>query len=166
MAGNFLEQLIAEWYEFKGYIVRRNEVVGELPKGGHECELDIIAFDPVKEHLIHIEPSTDASSWGKREKRYKKKFEAGRKYIPGLFKGLRIPSKIEQIAVLAFGSKRNFSTLAGGKIILLSEILEEIFNVLKSRPIRSRLVPEKYPILRTLHFVVGYRDRLREVLYT
>jgi len=31
---NFLEQLAAEWYEFRGYFVRRNVRVGPRPKGG------------------------------------------------------------------------------------------------------------------------------------
>jgi len=33
---NHLEQLVAEWLEFKGYFVRRNVKVGKLPRGGHE----------------------------------------------------------------------------------------------------------------------------------
>ena len=44
MAINFLEQLIAEWYEYRGYFVRRNVLVGRRLKGGYECELDIVAF--------------------------------------------------------------------------------------------------------------------------
>ena len=28
MAHNFLEQLVAEWYEYQGYFVRRNVMVG------------------------------------------------------------------------------------------------------------------------------------------
>ena len=44
MAVNFLEQLVAEWYEYRGYFIRRNVWVGKLAKGGYECELDIIDF--------------------------------------------------------------------------------------------------------------------------
>ena len=39
MAGNHLESLVAEWYEFRGYFVRRNIRVGKRSKGGYECEL-------------------------------------------------------------------------------------------------------------------------------
>lgn len=35
---NFLEQLVAEWYEFRGYFVWRNINVGPRPKGGFESE--------------------------------------------------------------------------------------------------------------------------------
>ena len=46
MPGNHLESLVAEWYEFRGYFVRRNVPVGKRPKGGYDCELDIVAFHP------------------------------------------------------------------------------------------------------------------------
>jgi hypothetical protein len=100
MSINFLEQLIAEWYELQGYFIRKNVLVGRLARGGHECELDIVAFHPGKKHLVHIEALMDASSWAEREKRFKKKFDAGRKHIPILFNGLDIPTNIDQIAVL------------------------------------------------------------------
>ncbi len=69
MATNYLEQLIAEWYEYKGYYVRRNLLVGKRVKGGFECELDVVTFNPKAKHLVHIEPSMDANSWAEpREK--------------------------------------------------------------------------------------------------
>jgi hypothetical protein len=112
---DFLEQLASEWYEFRGYFVRRNVRVGPRPKGGHECELDVVAFHPKRKHLVHIEPSMDADSWAQREKRYVKKFDAGKKYIPGLFEGLDLPLEIEQVALLVFGSSQDEPTLAAGK---------------------------------------------------
>ena len=99
MANNYLEQLTAEWYEYQGYFVRRNVRAGKLPKGGYECELGVVAINPESEHLVHIEASMDAWSWKEREKNYVKKFQAGKKHIPGLFKGLNVPSKIDQIAL-------------------------------------------------------------------
>jgi len=164
MASNFLEQLIAEWYQLRGYFIRRNVWVGKRPKGGYECELDIVAFHPGEKHLVQIEPSMDASSWADRERRYKKKFEAGRKYIPSLFKHLDIPKKIDQIAVLVFASKQNRDTLAGGKLILGNELLEEIFADLQSRSIYSKTIPEQFPILRALQFVAQYRKEICTIL--
>lgn len=84
---NFLEQTVAEWYDFRGYFVRRNVNVGLRPAGGYESELDVVAFDPISNHLVHIEASMDADSWKTREVRFKKKFDAGRKHVPTLFKG-------------------------------------------------------------------------------
>jgi hypothetical protein len=62
MAKNFLEQLLVEWYELQGYFTRKNVLVGKREKGGYECELDVVAFHPAKNHLVHLEASMDASS--------------------------------------------------------------------------------------------------------
>lgn len=156
MATNFLEQLISEWYEYRGYFVRRNVWVGKRAKGGYECELDIVAFHPGEGRLVQLEPSMDAASWAQREKRYQKKFEAGRKYIPSLFEGVRIPTEIDQIAVLVFASKRNRGTVGGGKILLVGELLEQIFDVIQRTSIYSSAIPEQFSILRTLQFVAEY----------
>jgi hypothetical protein len=164
MAKNFLEQLIAEWYEIQGYFIRKNVLVGKRPKGGYECELDVVAFHPSKKHLVHIEPSMDASSWAEREKRFEKKFDAGRKYIPLLFNGLDIPGNINQIAVLVFASKQKRDTLAGGKLILGNELLEIIFADLQSRSIYSQTIPEQFPILRAFQFVAQYRKEVCSIL--
>jgi hypothetical protein len=164
MATNYLEQLVAEWYEHKGYFIRRNVNVGKRKKGGFECELDIVGFHPTKKHLVQVEPSVDASSWAERERRYRKKFEAGRKYIPSLFEGFTLPEEIEQIAVFAYASKKTHETLAGGKIVLMTDLLEEIFNELRSRSILSSSIPEQQPILRTLQIVAHYRKNFCRIL--
>jgi len=160
MGANHLEQLIAEWYEFQGYFVRRNIHVGKRQKGGYECELDIVAFHPTEGRLVHIEPSLDADSWEKREARYQKKFTAGQKYIPKLFDGFDLPREIEQIAVLAFASKVNHKTLAGGTVVLVSDILKEIVRGLEGRRIEANAVPEQFPLLRTIQFIVQYKKHL------
>ena len=165
MTSNFLEQFVAEWYEYRGYFLRRNVYVGKLPKGGYECELDIVAFHPSNNHLVHIEPSGDADSWKNRERRFKKKFDAGIKYIPSLFEGFTLPSEIDQIAVLIFASKKNHLTVGGGKVILVSELLEEIFSELKFTSTYSNVVPEQLPIMRTLQFVAQYRNRISGILF-
>jgi hypothetical protein len=155
---NYLEELVAEWYEFRGYFVRRNVLVGKRAKGGYEGELDVVAFHPGTRHLVHIEPSMDALAWDKRETRFRKKFEAGQKYIPGLFAGLNVPKKVEQIALLQFASKRNRSSVGGGKLLLVSELLVEILTELREKRVASNAVPEDKPILRTLQFVAENRE--------
>ena len=164
MANNFLEQLVAEWYEYRGYFVRRNIAVGRRTKGGYECGLDIVALDPVRRHLVHIEPSMDAESWEKRERSFRKKFEAGLRYIPGLFPGLDLPEEIEQIAIFAFASRVNHPTLAGRKVLLVSDLMREIIEDLSDKKIVSAAVPEHHPILRTLQFVVEYRKKVFDAL--
>jgi len=164
MAKNFLEQLLAEWYELQGYFIRKNVLVGKRPKGGYECELDVVAFHPGKKHLVHVEASMDAASWNDREERFKKKFEAGRKYIPNLFKDLDIPTNIDQIAVLVFASKQNRNNIAGGKLILGNELLEHIFIELRNRSIYAQTIPEQFPILRAFQFVAQYRKEVCSIL--
>jgi hypothetical protein len=164
MPNNFLEQLVAEWYEYRGYFVRRNVYVGKRARGGYEAELDVVAFHPAKRHLVHIEPSLDAESWEKREKRFRKKFEAGRKYIPGLLRGLDPPEEIEQIAVLVFASRSNHPTLGGGKVLLISDLMRQIMEDLADKKIASNMVPEHHPILRTLQFVIEYRRKVFDTL--
>lgn len=161
---NYLEQLVAEWYEFNGYFVRKNVRVGPRAMGGHEGELDVVAFHPQKSHLVHIEPSMDALSWNKREERFAKKFEVGRRYIREIFEGLELPHEIEQIALLEFASRKNRSTLGGGRLMLVSELLEEILTGLRDQRLASKAVLEDKPILRTLQFVAEHRQVAFEIL--
>lgn len=154
---NHLEQLTAEWYEFRGYFVRRNVQVGKRQKGGYECELDVVAFCPVRKHLVHVEPSMDAHTWAKREERYTRKFAAGLKYIPELFEGLSLPSDIEQIALLGFASNANVKTLAGGRVMTSADLLTEITEEIGSMRIAKAAIPEQYPLLRTIQFAYQHR---------
>ena len=164
MASNYLEQLVAEWYEYQGYFIRRNVMVGKLPKGGYECELDIVAFHPKTKHLVHIEPTQDAHTWAKREQRFEKKFKAGRKYIPDIFKGLDTPKEIEQICLLGYGSNTNHPTLAGGKVIMISEFLASIVEKVGKTSIHSNAMSENHPLLRTLQFITQNRKLFSELL--
>lgn len=157
MAGNHLEQLVAEWYEYQGYFVRQNVQVGRLPRGGYEGELDVVAFHPQKRYLVHIEPSLDAHSWAVREARFQKKFQAGQKYIPALFSGLELPTEIEQIALLVYASTRTYQMIGGGRIVLAQELLAEIFSELSALGLATSAIPEHLPILRSFQFVATYQ---------
>lgn len=159
---NHLEQLVAEWYEYKGYFVKKNVKVGPRSKGGYDCELDVVAFDPETKKIVHIEPSSDAMSWEKREESYQKKFEAGRKFIPGLFPSFEIQSDLEQIALFLFGSKVTRSNLAGGKIKLVSELMAEICEDLAKKKIAKKAVPEQFSLLRTIQLTTEYRTQIFE----
>jgi len=151
---NFLEQLVSEWLEYKGYFVRRNVHVGKRPKGGYECELDVVGFHPERRHLVHIEPSMDANSWAVRRERYSKKFKAGRQYIPSMFEGFRPLPEIEQIALFGFGGRGPHETLGGGRVVLLREWMQDVLADLEQKPIASHAVPEQYVCLRTAQFVL------------
>lgn len=150
---NFLEQLIAEWYEYKGYFVKRNIKIGKRAKGGYETEIDIVAFNPKTNHLIHLEPSSDTDSWKIREERYEKKFRIAKTYIPEIFEGIKIPS-IEQVAVFLNGAKSK-DVIGGGKVVLMSEIMSEIKSTLEKKSIMNEIVPESYPLIRTIHIFIA-----------
>ena len=153
---NFLEQLVSEWYEFRGYYVRRNVKVGKRTKGGHDGELDVVAFHPVERRLVHIEPSMDSDPWPKRELRYRKKFELGRQHIPALFAGFDALPDLEQIAVLVYGAQTRSAPLGGGRIQMIGELMQEVREGIAHRKIQSSAVPEQFVILRSLQFAATY----------
>lgn len=146
-----LEDLIAEYYIWQDYIVKRNVKVGKLSHGGWEMELDVIAYHPHTNHLVHLEPSIDAHSWDKRKQRFTKKFNAGRKYIfESIFTWLDKETPLEQIAIL-ISHPKNRDTLAGAAIRSIDEMVSDIRNKIIARGIVAKdAIPEQYPLLRTL----------------
>ena len=154
MAGNHLESLVAEWYELRGYFVLRNVQVGKRPAGGYKAELDVVAFHPEERSLVQIEPSLDAHTWAKREERYARKFEAGRKYIPGLFPGMAIPEEVDQIALFVYGGGKE--SIAGGRVVFIRDFMKEIRDGIQHRKIDKAAIPQRFPLLRTLQFAAQY----------
>ena len=153
-----LEDLLAEYYDWSGYLVKRNMKVGRLSHGGWEMELDVVAYNPHSNHLVHAEPSIDAHSWATREERFTKKFTSARKYVfSEVFTWLDPATPIEQIAVLVSHPKGR-DTLASGRIISIDEFIGQIRKEIKSRGIVAKnAIPEQYPLLRTVQlFESGY----------
>lgn len=162
---NHLEQLVAEWLEYKGYFVRRNVKVGKLAHGGFEGELDIVAYHPIDNHLIHIEPSIDAHTWVKREQRFQKKFGAGRKYIISeIFPWLPHNKTFEQWAVL-WGSDKNHSIVGGGKVIPVWSLYRKIAkDIIAVGSPAGNAISEQFPLLRTMQYTLHWAtpDKLDE----
>jgi hypothetical protein len=161
MQVNFLEEIVAEWLEYNGYIVKRNERVGRLTTGGYEGELDVVAFNPVTNHLTHVEAEGSQVTWAKRDKSFKKKFNTGEYYIRALFEGLTVPNEIEKKAII-YGSNKKHKTTGGGQVVPAKDYLLEILRKLKNTSFMSRAVPEKYPILRVLQMVTHYWEYFDE----
>ncbi len=162
---NHLEQLISEWLEFKGYFVRRNVKVGKLAHGGHESELDIVAYHPVDNHLLQVEPSIDAHPWEKREMRFRKKFDAGRKYIiDDIMPWLPHNKHFEQWAVL-WASNKNHQEVGGGRVIPIWNLYRMISrDVLAIGSPLGNAIPEQFPLLRTMQYTLNWatQDQLEE----
>ncbi|HTD21782.1 MAG TPA: hypothetical protein VK738_03960 [Terriglobales bacterium] len=158
MAFSHLEQLISEYLDWKGFLVKRNVKVGRRVQGGWEMELDIVGYNPLLNKLVHYEPSTDGDSWEKRTVRYEKKFKAGRKYIrEEIFKWIPVDCNLEQFAVFIVHPK-NREEIAGGKILSLDEFMREVKDeVAKEGIIAKKAISEVYPLLRTLQLALnGY----------
>src|SRR5262249_22397221 len=102
--------------------------------------------------LVQIEPSLDADSWAERERRYKKKFEAGRLYIPSLFSGFELPPQIEQLALFLFAGRTAPEEIAGGRIVPFHKFMNDVLDSVRNRPLSNKMIPEQYTLLRTLQF--------------
>ena len=146
-----LEDVIAEYYDWRGYLIKRNVKVGRRSRGGWEMELDIIAYHPHDRHLIHIEPSLDAHSWATRERRFRKKFAAGAKYIfSDIYTWLDPSTPIDQVAVLIRHPK-NRDRLAGGRVRSVDEFFSEVKSEIAKLGLASKhAIAEIYPLLRTI----------------
>jgi len=155
---NFLEQLVAEWYEINGYFVRRNVRVGKLAHGGHEGELDVVAFHPEQKRLVHIESSMDGDTWDRREERFIRKFRVGRDQISKVFEGFGPLPEPEQIALFVFGSAKDHLTIGGGKVRMIADLMAEIREYLARHHghVATAAIPEQYVILRALQFAANY----------
>jgi hypothetical protein len=164
MASNFLEELVAEWYEYQEYFVRRNVLVGKRIQGGYESELDVVAFHPTKKHLVHIETSMDSDSWEKRAQRFARKFEAGRAYIPKLFSGFDLPPTIDQKAVFVFASRKNYETIGSGQVVIAGELLKDIFQGIRMKRLAESAIPENLTILRSFQFVAQYWGEISQAM--
>ena len=152
----FLEQLVAEWYAYRGFFVRTNVKFGKRQAGGYEGEIDVAAFDPKTKHLIHIEASTDANSWQERKKRFIKKFGDAKRLYKEIF-DFQFDS-IENRAIVGF-SRRTLNEINFGgniKVILIPEFVQEITRFLTSLSPMKSAVPEGYPLLRAIQFAVAY----------
>ncbi|KMQ49657.1 hypothetical protein CHISP_3441 [Chitinispirillum alkaliphilum] len=153
-----LEDLIAEYYDWRGYLVKRNMKVGRLAHGGWEMELDILAFHPATKHLVHVEPSIDAHSWEMREKRFAKKFNSGEKHMfTSVFPWLDPSTSLDRIAILV-SHPVGRDKLCGARIMSIDEFMAQVKQKVSACGKMSKnAIPEQYPLLRTVQLTVqGY----------
>lgn len=155
---NFLEQLVAEWYAYKGFFVRTNIRFGKRPAGGYEGEIDVVAFNPRTKHLVHIETSTDADSWTERKRRFVKKFENAKQHYAEIF-DFQLKT-VECKAIVGF-SQRTLNQIDFGNdihVVLVPQFIQEITRELSRYSPMQAAVPEGYPLLRAIQFVVTYGE--------
>ena len=154
---NFLEQLLAEWYEYEGYFVRTNVKARKRVKGGWDVELDVLAYDPSNGILCHIETSGDADSWAERKRRFlTKKFILTREEYEAIL-GCKV-DKIEKIAVVGYVRSTEVDLNWGQNItvLLIPDLMTQIAKKLRSKHPMQEAVPEGFPILRAVQTVLAY----------
>ena len=157
---NHLEDLTAEWLEYNGYFVRKSVLVGRLPKGGYEGELDVVAYHPARQRLIHVECSLDANPWGVRENRFASKFERGRRFIGDVFGSLSEHLVPDQVALLQLrGGDRNI--VGTGRIVCVRDLISDIFDRLASLNPDRNAVPSTLPMLRSMQLAAQPHRKFR-----
>lgn len=156
---NFLESLVAEWYEYNGYFVRSNPRTRKRPNGGWDVELDVLAYSPSDRRLIHIETSGDANSWQERKDRFlNKKFILSNEEYEKLI-GSKI-NTIERIAVVGWGTtKTDLNWGVGIRVQLIPQLIEEITLKLQEASPLKESVPECYPLLRAIQMALAFRRK-------
>lgn len=159
---NYLEQLLQQYYEWKGCVVKTNVKVGRRSQGGYAGELDVVIYDPSKGRIVHFEPSTDATAWEKRIPKYRRKFDLGKKHIRStVFPWLPKDIPIEQIAVF-FNVKDGEREFLDGKAMSIDFLIRRIKDdIEKMGRVGANAIPENFNILRTIQLVLcGYRKPL------
>jgi len=152
---NFLEQIISEWYTYRGYFVRTNIKFGKLSHGGWKGEIDVVAYEPKMKEFIHIETSTDADAWDKRKERFCRKFQNAAEFYSKLFP---FPiNKIRKIALVGFFKPKIKPDFGDSiDVILVPEYIREITDELKKKNPMQDAIPENYPLLRAIQFSAFY----------
>jgi len=153
----FLEQLVAEWYEYEGYFVRSNVRARKRAKGGWDVELDVLAYDPSNNTLLHVETSGDADSWTERKRRFlTKKFILTRKEYEAIL-GHKV-GKIRKIAIVAYArsTKADLNWGQDIEVVLIPNLMSQIAGKLRSQHPTQEAVPEGFPILRAVQVVLAY----------
>lgn len=172
---NFLEQLAAEWYQYKGYLVRTNLRFGRNVhgKGGHVGEMDVIAYEPKTRDFIHVEASADADSWPKRKQTFEKKFTDARKHYMEVFPFKEMEIKPRQIALVGSNLSPtpeviswNSSAPSGSpwgdiriEVLHIPEFIRLINAEVKNKSPLNDAIPETYPLLRAIQHSVFYNKK-------
>lgn len=167
---NFLEQLAAEWYEYKGYFVRTNVKFGRRARGGYIGEMDVIGYKPEAQDFIHIEASTDALAWPKRKEIFERKFTDARKYYMEIFPFKQMNMRPRQIALVGFNLNHHpevssWKSSAPGaflqgdikiEVVHIPDFFKQINYDLKNKNPQNDAIPETYPLLRAIQYSSFY----------
>ena len=151
----FLEQLVAEWFEYRGYFVRTNIKFGKLGHGGWTGEIDVAAYHPQTREFVHVEASMDSETWPKRKIKFEKKFRGAQSYYEHLFPFPKASNR--KVAVVGFTKPKEKSPLGAGiELVLVPEFVRMICEELRSKDPLKQAIPESMPLLRSMQYAVRY----------
>lgn len=157
---NFLEEFVAEWYQYRGYFVLRNLKFGKREKGGWSGEIDILALCPRNMALRHIE--VDGSAEGPaaiKDRMLKKKFVLSKQDYQDLL-GMKLSAEVGKRVYFSFSRhpKIDLRTEAWGgiKVITIPRFFDKLGVVFRETPPARATVPESLPLLRAAQFAIYY----------
>lgn len=133
-------------------------LVGQRANGGFDGELDVVGFNPVTQHVVHIECSLDADTWSKREERFAAKFDRGRKYVHEVVHGLKAGFVLDQVALMQLGGGDR-TTLGGARLVWVKDFVADIIDELEHLSPDKRAVPSTLPLIRTMQLATQRRGR-------
>jgi len=155
---NFLEQLAAEWYGYKGRFVRTNCRARKRPRGGWDVELDVLAFGLQDGELIHLEASGDADLWRQRKARFLKKFILDKQEYESIVGGT--VRSVRKIALVGYAESTRANLNWGNdiEVMLIPHFVQGIICELKKKDFMREAVPESFPLLRAIQLGVSVVD--------
>jgi Holliday junction resolvase-like predicted endonuclease len=154
---NFLEQLVAEWYQYEGYLVRSNVRYGRRRRGGWVGEIDVIAFRPETEEFIHIEASTDSDSWEKRKKVFNKKFSDAKEYYLETFSFKNRHIRPKKVVIVGLSKSREPNPLGEDiQYISIPDFIQMISVEMRRKNPKNDIMPESYPLMRAIQYSVNF----------
>jgi hypothetical protein len=117
--------------------------------------MDVTAYHPQTQEFVHLESSTDASSWEKRRLRFERKFRDAAKHYQSLFPFHK--EQITKIALVGFSRPRTEVTFGHGiKVTSVPDYVKQICDGLRKKDPMKEAVPEGLPLLRAMQFAVWY----------
>ena len=153
---NFVEELVAEWLQYEGWLVSRNVRYGEKPKrsaGGYKGECDILAFHPKRREYLHVECSQASLSRPKLAKKFLDQFKKAKKWYPKLMPGSN--GKVGRLAVGGW-SKEPAPIGEGIEIKTIPQFVGDLCQKLEPPVPFTKILPQKFPLLRMIQCVLAY----------
>ena len=161
MANNFLEQLVAEWYEYRGYFVRRNVPVGRRLEGrirGRAGRGGAQSGDPASRAPGAVHGCGELGNPGAalpQEVRRRPRVHPG-----PVSRARRARRRSSRSRYWCPRARRTTPRWAAARCVLVSDLMREIMEELSDKQISENAVPEHHALLRTLQLVVEYRKKV------